>query len=520
MVKKQTGRHRQIHAKSIFSFLLSKVVIIGCLIIIQLAFLILSVLFLADNVAWLYGFLMLLSLAIVVWLVGKEENPSYKLAWVILIMALPVFGGLFYLVFGNKSMPRKLASKITDADNTERKMYLVDRENQDKLSRQLPRMAPLACFLRTTTGAPLWHNTQAEYYSIGEEMWPRMVQELDKAERFIFMEYFILAEGKMWTPIFEILKRKAAQGLDVRFMYDDIGSIQTLPNHYDYVLRAAGIKCVVFNPFRPHLNSVMNYRDHRKITVIDGNVGFCGGINIADEYINDYEKHGHWKDTGVLLRGDAVWNLTAMFLSLWNFSERTDTEFQQFRPTLSVPGDGYVQPFGDSPLDRINVCEDVYMHIINRATRYVYITTPYLILDNEMVTALQTAARSGVDVRIITPHVPDKWFVHQASQSFYGTLLRAGVRIYEYTPGFVHAKMYVSDDCVAVVGTANMDYRSFYLHFECGVCFYNNSIVREVKEDIFRTMDLSSEIPQDYQNRVKFWKRIVRAFLRLFSPML
>lgn len=522
MQYERSGHKRQIHAKSIFSLLFSKVVIIACLIIVQLIFLVLSVIFLTDYISWLYGVLLILSLMIVIWLVGKDENPSYKLAWVILILVLPVFGGLFYLVFGNKSMPRKLVRRITAADASERRMYLVARQNMDKLYRQLPRMAPLSRFLETTTGAPLWHNTQSEYYSIGEEMWPRMIQELEKAERFIFMEYFILEEGKMWTPILDILKRKAAQGLDVRFMYDDIGSIQTLPNHYDKVLRQAGIKCMAFNPFRPHLNSVMNYRDHRKITVVDGNVGFCGGINIADEYINEYEKHGHWKDTGVLLRGDAVWNLTAMFLALWNFSAPVpmDKEVEQFRPTLSVPGDGYVQPFGDSPLDRINVCEDCYMQIINRATRYVYITTPYLILDNEMVTALQTAARSGVDVRIITPHVPDKWLVHQASQSFYNALLKAGVRIYEYTPGFVHAKMYVSDDCVAVVGTANMDYRSFYLHFECGVCFYNNSVVHQVREDILRTMELSSEIPVDYQSRVKLWKRIIRAFLRLFSPLM
>ena len=274
----------------------------------------------------------------------------------------------------------------------------------------------------------------------------------------------------------------------------------------------------------------MKYRDHRKITVIDGNVGFCGGINIADEYINAYEKYGHWKDTGVMLQGDAVWNLTAMFLALWNFTRPadaefqqfrpTDAEFQRFRPTLSVPGDGYVQPFGDSPLDHINVCEDCYMHIINRATRYVYITTPYLILDNEMITALQSAARSGIDVRIITPHVPDKWLVQQATKSFYGPLLKAGVRIYEYTPGFVHAKMYVSDDCVAVVGTANMDYRSFYLHFECGVCFFNNSVVHEVKKDILDTMEQCSEIPKDYPYQVRLWKRILRAFLRLFSPLM
>ena len=303
-------------------------------------------------------------------------------------------------------------------------------------------------------------------------------------------------------------------------MYDDLGSIMTLPVNYDVQLRNAGIQCAVFNPFKPRLNATMNYRDHRKITVIDGNVGFCGGINIADEYINAYEKHGHWKDTGVLLRGDAVWNLTAMFLSLWNFTSPTDKPFEQYRPTIHCESDGYVQPFGDSPLDHINVSEETYMQIINRATRYVYITTPYLILDNEMITALQVAARSGVDVRIVTPHVPDKWLVHQTTQSFYQVLLDAGVRIYEYTPGFVHAKMYVSDDTVAIVGTANMDYRSFYLHFECGVCFFRSSVVQDVRADIEHLLTQCFEIPKDYIRHVRLWKRIVRAFLRLFSPMM
>ena len=222
----------------------------------------------------------------------------------------------------------------------------------------------------------------------------------------------------------------------------------------------------------------------------------------------------------MLLRGDGVWGLTAMFLSLWNFTVPTDHDFARYRPTQPQPCDGFVQPFGDSPLDQINVSEETYMQIINRATRYVYITTPYLILDSEMITALQIAARSGVDVRIITPHIPDKWVVHQTTQSFYQPLLNAGVRIYEYTPGFVHAKMYVSDDKVAIVGTANMDYRSFYLHFECGVCFYQSGVVADVRDDIVKTFGKCFEIPRDYIKHVKLWKRIVRAFLRLFSPIM
>lgn len=516
-------KKKTLHIKSVFSFLFSKLCIVGLLIVVQGAFLVLFVVGLADYFAFIYGLLTLLSICIVIWLIGKDENPSYKLAWVIPIMILPIFGGLFYLLFGNKSMPKSLSARIKVVEDAyDRYQFCVDRAAREELDELGPKLATISSFITRTTCARMHKNTQAEYLPLGETMWKRLMEELEKAERFIFMEYFILEEGEMWTPILEILTRKAAQGIDVRFMYDDFGSIMTLPHRYPAKLRALGIKCVLFNPFQPHLNSMMNYRDHRKITVIDGNVGFCGGINIADEYINAYVKHGHWKDTGVLLRGDAVINLTAMFLSLWDFScpGDVDEDTSIFAPTISCEADGFVQPFGDSPLDRINVSEETYMQIINRATRYVYITTPYLILDNEMVTALQMAARSGVDVRILTPHVPDKWFVHETTQSFYQPLLDSGVRIFEYTPGFVHAKMYVSDDDVAIVGTANMDYRSFYLHFECGVCFYNAPIVADVRDDILAAFAWSEEVPLTYGASVGILRRMVRSCLRLFSPMM
>lgn len=506
--------------KSLCSLLLSKIVIVSLLIILQMAFLLAVILLLGDHFVWIYSILMLLSIAIVVWLVNKNENPAYKLAWVIPLLSFPLFGGLFYLMFGNKGMPQKLARRVRAAEKGAHRVCQPGGPLVQELESLDSRCAAISNYITRTTGAPLWNRTSSEYFPLGEDMWQRMLEELAKAEKFIFMEYFILDEGKMWESIFRILEEKAAAGVEVRFMYDDMGSIFTLPPNYGEKLRAAGIQCTVFNPYQPHLNSMMNYRDHRKITVIDGNVGFCGGINIADEYINAYEKYGHWKDTGVMLKGDGVWNLTAMFLSLWNFSRQADVDPVSFRPTRFWESDGFVQPFGDSPLDRVNVCEDVYMQIINRATRYVYMTTPYLILDNEMVTALQTAARSGIDVRILVPHLPDKWFVHQTTQSFYQQLLDTGVRIYEYTPGFVHAKMYVSDDEIAVVGTANMDYRSFYLHFECAVAFYHARLVADVREDILRTLEQSFEIPKDYSRHVKLWKRIVRAFLRLFSPMM
>lgn len=513
-------RKKKMHIKSVLSLLFGKMVMVGLLILIQITCVVGAVIWLADYFAVVYAALTTLSILIVVWLISKDENPSYKLAWVFVIMALPIFGGLFYLMFGNKGMPKALTECISHWETRIRSDLLPETSCLEELDKQNPHLTPLARYITSTTKCPLWSRTEAEYLSIGEDIWKRMLEELEKAEKFIFMEYFIVDEGIMWESVFDIFKRKAAQGVDVRFMYDDIGSIHTLPHRFPDKLRAAGIKCVMFNPFKPHLNSMMNYRDHRKITVIDGNVGFCSGINIADEYINVYEKHGHWKDTGVMLRGEAVVNLTSMFLALWNFSSPTDRDFEPFRPTISCESNGFIQPFGDSPLDRINVEEDAYMQIISRATRYVYITTPYLIIDHEMITALCSAARSDIDVRIMTPHVPDKWFVHETTQSFYQILLDAGVRIYEYTPGFVHAKMYVSDDNVAIVGTANMDYRSFYLHFECGVCFYHSSIVMDVLHDIQETLKKCREIPKDYIRTVSIPRRIIRACLRLLSPMM
>ena len=291
---------KNIHAKSIFSLLLSKMVIVALLILIQIAILVLLVLFLSDYFTIVYGVLSLLSVGIAVWLVSKNENPSYKLAWIIPIMLFPLFGGVFYLMFGNQSMPKKLVDRIREAEKNEHRVAPPDEPCAGELITNDPQLGLVSNYITRTTGSPVWKNTQAQYLPIGETMWARLREELPKAKRFIFMEYFILEEGEMWEPIFEILKQKAAEGVEVRFMYDDLGSIMTLPVNYDVQLRNAGIQCAVFNPFKPHLNATMNYRDHRKITVIDGNVGFCGGINIADEYINAYEKHGHWKDTGAV----------------------------------------------------------------------------------------------------------------------------------------------------------------------------------------------------------------------------
>ena len=370
---------------------------------------------------------------------------------------------------------------------------------------------------------PPYQNTTTEYLPLGEVKFERMVEELKKAKHYIFLEYFIIQEGKMWNTILDILRQKAAEGVDVRVIYDDMGCIMILPTGYDRTLEQMGIKCRIFNPFVPILSSRFNTRDHRKICVIDGNVGFTGGINLADEYINAYEKHGHWKDTSILLKGEAVFNLTVMFLSMWDYLDGTTgkTDYSRYYPTVwDENAKGYVQPFADNPLDDEAVGETVYLNLINKAKRYVYITTPYLILSSEMLTALTSAAKCGVDVRIITPHIPDKWYVHAVSRSHYQPLIEAGVKIYEYTPGFIHAKTFVVDDDYAVVGTINLDYRSLYLHFECAVWMYQTPSVAQVRDDFFKTQQISQEITLEECRSLSFPRRLGRSVLRVFAPLM
>ena len=410
-------------------------------------------------------------------------------------------------------------------------MGRIEKEMQDGISKAnersgIEKMPPdvvnQSHYISNSAHCPPYKNTTVEYLPMGEVKFERMVQELKKAKRYIFMEYFIIQEGTMWNTILDVLEEKAKEGVDVRVIYDDMGCILTLPTGYEKTLREKGIQCQIFNPFIPILSSHFNTRDHRKICVIDGNVGFTGGINLADEYINGYEKHGHWKDTAILLKGEAVFSLTTMFLSMWDYLIKKEGEdYAAYYPdSWDENAQGIVQPFADNPLDDEAVGETVYLNLINKAKRYVYITTPYLILSNEMVTAMNTAAKSGVDVRIITPHVPDKWYVYYVTQSYYPRLLEAGVRIYEYTPGFVHAKMYVSDDREAIVGSANMDYRSLYLHFENCCAFYGGHMVRDVLEDVRATLAESHEVTMADVLRTPLYKWLAQVFLRFFSPLM
>ena len=462
-----------------------------------------------------------LSLVIVVYIVGNRSNPSYKIAWIIPIMLFPIFGWLLYLLFGGNRLSKRTRRKMqsmNDVMSQELKRSCCF-ESFDELEGEDARI--MAGYIERNALCPVYSNTETEYFSSGESQFESILCELKKAEHYIFLEFFIIEPGKMWDSVLEILEEKASIGVDVRVLYDDIGCMFTLPRDYSNTLKKKGIKCCVFNRFLPVLSVRLNNRDHRKILVIDGKVAYTGGTNLADEYINEKVRFGHWKDTAILLRGDAVWSLTVMFLNMWNFVAGTKEEFERFRPIPEVNcSSGFVQPYGDSPLDDEPVGETVYLNLINKAKHYVYLTTPYLIIDYTTVSALSSAAKAGIDVRIITPHIPDKKVIFEVTRAHYLPLLEAGVKIYEYTPGFIHAKTFAVDDRFGTVGTVNMDYRSMFLHFEDGVMLYDTPSVLDIKKDFLSTQAVSQQVTLEQCKAIPVRKRMMRGLLRIFAPLM
>lgn len=510
--------------RKLFSLLHNKIVIVSVLIIVQLSVFLAIVMKLSEYFILIYFLLIGLSFCISVYVINKNGNPTYKIAWVLLIMGFPVFGGLIYLLFGGQKVPKELRKRDSEAVSIYQEIAWQNAAIMSKLEIEDSIAHKQANYLWKNAIFPIYQHTETTFFPIGEAKFEAMIIELRKAKRFIFLEYFIIAPGYMWDTILEILIEKVAQGVEVRVLYDDFGCIAYLPNEYYKVLRGLGIKAKVFNPIRPRLAVQMNNRDHRKILVIDGMVGMTGGINLADEYINKVERFGHWKDCSVMLRGEAVWNFTLMFLQFWNYDEKIKDNVFTYKVDISafahIKDDGYVQPYSDSPTDDENVGENTHINMINGATKYVYACTPYLIIDHEMKTALLLAAKNGIDVRILTPHIPDKWYVFEVTRSNYRDLIAGGVKVYEYTPGFVHGKTFVVDDKMAVVGTVNMDFRSYYLHYECGVWFYKSSVVMDVKRDYMETLEKSQLITLEDCRNVSFPVKILRSVLSLFSPLM
>ena len=508
--------------KRLLSFFKSKIFYVGILILMQLIILCALIFLLSYQFYWFYILSLILSFIASVYIVNREDNPSFKILWVLLIMSVPVMGGLFYILFGGRKVPKEL--RIRDQRSME-ELSQVMKQNHDMLNalrQEEPQAYKQANFCWNSGYFPVYRNCEVRYFPLGELKFEALLDELKKAKRFIFLEYFIIAEGIMWNSVLDILKDKVKEGLDVRLIYDDAGCITTLPPRYFETLRRYGIKAKLFNPIEPHLALQMNNRDHRKIVVIDGEVAFTGGVNLADEYINRYERFGHWKDMAVMIKGEAVQTFTVSFLQFWNFDEEEKSDPMNF--IADVPkqyGDsGYVIPFCDSPTDEDYVGQQTHINMINSACRCLYASTPYLVIDQETKMALILAAKNGVDVRILVPHIPDKKTVFEVTRSNYERLIESGVRIYEYTPGFIHGKVMLADDQSAVVGTVNMDYRSYYLHYECGVWMYRTSCLKDIRRDFEETFAVSHEVTLEECRDISIIRRFIRAFLNIVSPVM
>ena len=499
-----------------FSRIINRVTITVVLVALQIAWLLWAFFSLTTGRIWVNMGLRLLSGLIVLYLVRKDENSAYKVGWIVLIGGLPLLGGALYLAFGNKRPSKRLRLRLKTVKDAHRKDLEQQPDQTDMLDAEGLGMSH---YLSVYGSYPAWRNTTAQYFCCGEEMYPKLLEDLEHAQHSIFLEFFIVHTGVMWDGIERILRKKAAQGVDIRLIYDDFGSLLGLPSDFVVRMERAHIRCIPFNPVVPLISLVMNHRDHRKIVVVDGAIAYTGGVNLADEYINAEQRFGYWKDAALRIEGDAVWNFTVMFLNFWNAFRQSETDYEAFRPHREVAEDGIVQPYADSPLDEEPVAETVYLNILAQAKHYVYIYTPYFAVGEEMLDALKNAAKRGVDVRLVLPGVPDKKLVYRLTRSYYLPLLRAGVRIYEYTPGFLHAKCYVSDDRTAVVGSINMDYRSLFLHFECGVLLQHNSQVSALRDDVLRTLPQCREV-QTSDCRTNLPGTLLDSVLRLLSPLM
>lgn len=514
--------------RSLFKIIFGRTMIVVLGLAMQIAVIVVAMKFFSDHFMYFSIVSAILSTIVIVWIINDSTNPYYKLSWIVPVTLVPVFGTVTYLFAKLELGTRIMNERILRLIDETSPLIPQDKQTIGELEEISVKEKNLAEYMKKYAGYPIWKNTYAEYYPLGEDAFASMVRELEAAEKFIFMEYFIVERGEMWDTILEILVRKAKDGVDVRFMYDGMCSLLLVPYSYPKKLEALGVKCKMFSPIKPVLSTVQNNRDHRKILVIDGHTAYTGGVNLADEYINRTERFGHWKDTAVMIKGEAVSSFTIMFLQNWNITEYSGedryedfilTDFSELREK-NLCADGFVLPYGDSPLDNENVGQTVYLDIINRAERYVHIMTPYLILDNEMTGALTYAAKRGVDVTIIMPHVPDKIYAYLLARSYYAELIGAGVKIFEYVPGFVHAKGFVSDDTKAVVGSINLDYRSLFLHFECACYFYRHPVVAQVEDDMRETLKKCIQITLEDCKRYGLLKRLAGHLLRLFAPLM
>lgn len=512
--------------KKFLNKLFGRLVLTTIIILIQVLWITFTVYEAGAINPWFSVFLRVLSVIAALYVVCQDMRPHNKLSWIFLILFLPFIGCPCYFLFGRSETTKRTRERMFTIQNVIEPL----RKRQEDVEKHLKEVDSIAykqMSCPVNVGKyPVYMESESKYYSLGDDMFVDMMEDIKKAEKFIFLEFFIMKQGVMFDTLIDALEERAKAGVHVRLIYDDMGCIDEFPPKFYKVLQAKGIHVACFNPFRPFLSIIMNNRDHRKIVVVDGKVAYTGGLNIADEYINAIERFGHWKDAGLRVTGNAVWSFTTMFLEMWSFVTKGTEDFNKFKgedgnnTALIKQDKGFVQPYGDCPFDKRYLCEAVYLNLINHARDYVYIFTPYLIIGSELSTALINAARSGVDVRIVTPAIPDKKMIFLLTQSNYESLVRGGVKIYQYTPGFIHSKCMVVDDEYASVGTTNLDFRALYLHFECGALMYKTDSVLSVKEDALKTFEISRQVSLDECENKNFFYQLFLSVMRLFSPLL
>lgn len=513
--------------KKFFNFIFSRIFFITCMFLIQLTLLIIFLLYFNKYFIYLYGLNLIVGMIFTFIIINDNINPAFKITWILISIALPFLGGMIYLTFGEKRLLKSVKKRLFNFSiKFKDSMDLTKDYDIETLNDSDMNVYRQAKYVNTATGSPVFFNTKTKYFSSGEKSFEEYLNDLKSAKKFIFMEYFIISEGFFLDSVLKILKEKAEKGLDVKIILDDVGSIFTLSNKKIEEMKSYGIKIVEFNQIHGIILPKHNNRTHRKMTIIDGKIAYTGGINIADEYINVIEKYGYWKDSVLKLEGHAVASFINMFISLWDYSTGENTDLNSLYDKKDIEKNsnikeelGVVIPFSETPIEE-STSENMYLNMIRRANRYIYITTPYLIITWEMENALISAAKTGVDVRIITPHIPDKKYVHLLTCSFYKRLIDNGVKIYEFEKGFIHAKNFVCDDEFVVIGSINLDYRSLYLHFECAVWTFGTPIIKDVKRDFERTLKKSIAITPEWIKKRKLITRILQSLLKLFAPLM
>lgn len=509
--------------KGLAKIVFSRMLIIFLMILIQIFVLLVSFMRFGSYMHFISEAVSIISVLLIVHIINKDEPTEFKLTWCIMICVVPVLGALIYLFVTCNvgGIGLRKAYRRSEAESAH--LLTTSPETMAKLQEYPAALRGFAHYLEKKENYPAYHNTDAVYYATGEDKLEALVEELKKAKKYIFLEYFILYKGAMWDAVLEVLKQKVKEGVEVRVMYDGMCAILELPYRYPKELAKYGIKAKMFAPIRPFLSTNQNNRDHRKIVVIDGKVAFTGGVNIADEYINQKILYGHWKDVAVKITGDAVKSFVIMFLQMWNMSEMKTDSYEKYLTdagTEAGEAKGIVIPYGETPTDTDETAKNVYQSIFQNATEYVHIMSPYFIVEREFLDHMRNAADRGVEVALILPHIPDKKIVYFIARTFYPELLEAGIKVFEYKPGFVHAKAFVSDDICATVGTVNLDYRSFYHHFECGTYFYDHEVVGQVEEDFKETLRKCIPVTEEYYSRIPMWQKWAGKLFRLAAPLL